>query len=168
MVLKVESGEAYTLDELSRRVFDPFPAPVSVVLPAAPDEVEGFVVASDGRLHVPTLGLGTPSPAWPATWVAPDPVVSMVEHSLAAARHRVPPGGVPGAAPLVRTDPAGAPRHRHRPAPRAHPRAALPRPLGHRPTIGGAPLRVERAAGLRAVARGCDRPGGATLDAHQP
>lgn len=84
LVLKVESGEAYTLDELSRRVFDPFPAPVSVVLPAVPEEVEGFVVARDGRLHVPTLGLWDALGRLAGTWVAPDPVVSMVEHSLSA------------------------------------------------------------------------------------
>ncbi|MCU0291165.1 MAG: hypothetical protein MUF10_04135 [Thermoanaerobaculaceae bacterium] len=84
MVLKVESGEAYTLDELSRRVFDPFPAPVSVVLPAAPDEVEGFVVASDGRLRVPVQGLWDALARLAGAWVAPDPVVAMVEHSLAS------------------------------------------------------------------------------------
>lgn len=83
-VLKVESGEAYTLDEMSRRVFDPFPAPVSVVLPAVPDEVKGFVVARDGRLRVPVQGLWDALGRLAGTWVAPDPVVAMVEHSLYA------------------------------------------------------------------------------------
>ena len=82
LVLKVESGEAYTLDELSRRVFDPFPAPVSVLLPVAPDEVEGFVLAHDGRLQVPVHGLWDALGRLAGTWVAPDPVVNMVEHSL--------------------------------------------------------------------------------------
>ncbi|HPS79237.1 MAG TPA: hypothetical protein PLS53_13850, partial [Thermoanaerobaculaceae bacterium] len=84
LVLKVESGDAYTLDELSRRVFDPFPAPVSVVLPVAPDEVEGFIVARDGRLRVPVQGLWDALGRLAGEWVAPDPVVAMVEHSLSS------------------------------------------------------------------------------------
>jgi hypothetical protein len=34
-VLTVTQGEAYSLDELSRRAFDPFPAPITVTLPAS-------------------------------------------------------------------------------------------------------------------------------------
>jgi len=43
-VLAVPEGEAETLDELSRLVYDPFPARVTVVLPGPPLEVEGFAV----------------------------------------------------------------------------------------------------------------------------
>lgn len=56
-ILQVSAGEAHSLEELSRRVFDPFPAALSVSLPAAPEEVEGFAARPDGTYAVPALSM---------------------------------------------------------------------------------------------------------------
>ena len=43
-----QPGEALGLDELARLVYDPFPAPLEVVVDGRVSEVEGFVEGSDG------------------------------------------------------------------------------------------------------------------------
>lgn len=96
--LLVAAGEAYSLDEKSRRVHDPFPAGVTIRVPGDIVETEGFaaaqtVPASAGEprtneLRVRELGM------WPAlrglegTWVAPDPLLAAVAHDLHGNRER--------------------------------------------------------------------------------
>ncbi len=81
-VLQVPAGEAYSLEELSRRVYDPFPAALSVSLPAAPEEVEGFVARPDGTYAVPVLSMWEAMARLEGEWLAPDPLVAVVRHSL--------------------------------------------------------------------------------------
>ncbi|HPC82874.1 MAG TPA: hypothetical protein P5234_03830 [Thermoanaerobaculaceae bacterium] len=81
-VLQVPSGEAYSLDELSRRVFDPFPAATTVSLPAEPGEIEGFVARPDGTFEVPALSMWEAMARLEGEWLAPDPLVAVVRHSL--------------------------------------------------------------------------------------
>ena len=81
-VLQVPSGEAYPLDELSRRVFDPFPAALSVSVPAPPEEVEGFVAQPDGTYAVPVLSMWEAMTRLEGRWLAPDPLVAVVRHEL--------------------------------------------------------------------------------------
>ncbi len=82
-VLDVDDERAYSLDELSRKVYDPFPARFTVELPAPAVEVEGFRRAGEGWA-VPGLSL------WPAfellegEWLAPDPLIAWVAHQRAA------------------------------------------------------------------------------------
>ena len=73
-VLAVPEGEAETLDGLSRLVYDPFPARVTVVLPAPPLDVEGFAVRG-ATLEVGGLGLWAALERLEGRWLAPDPLL---------------------------------------------------------------------------------------------
>lgn len=78
-VLTVEAGEAYSLNEISRLVYDPFPAPLRVVLPAAPSSVEGFVPAgSERQWRVPERSLWQALGHLTAPRLAPDPLALLV------------------------------------------------------------------------------------------
>lgn len=81
-VLVIPKGEDRSMDELSHLVYDPFPAPLTVHLPDAPLEVEGFEPSGkeDKVWTVDNPGL------WPALrslegrWVSPDLVQIYVAH----------------------------------------------------------------------------------------
>jgi hypothetical protein len=73
-VLTVPENQTETLDELSRLVFDPFPARVTVVLPATSLEVEGFT-ARGAVLEVGGLGLWASLERLEGRWLAPDPLL---------------------------------------------------------------------------------------------
>jgi hypothetical protein len=88
-ILEAGGGEAYSLDELSRLVFDPFPARILVRVPEGIETVEGFEVLADGRLLVRPLGLWEAFLGLEGRWLAPDPLVA-----LAAAWTREREGGV--------------------------------------------------------------------------
>ena len=77
-VLEVEAREAYTVDELSRLAYDPFPARLSVSLPGPVVESEGFAKASDGTLVVPGVDLWDALASLEGTWLAPDPLLITV------------------------------------------------------------------------------------------
>ena len=70
-VLDVARGEEDSLDGLARKVFDPFPARVTVALPVVPQEVEGFEPDSDGWLVPPLSPLAAFQRAQ-GRWLAPD------------------------------------------------------------------------------------------------
>jgi hypothetical protein len=78
-VLRVPAGRDHSLDELSRLVYDPFPAPLAVRLPAPAVEVEGFAVGPDGALAVPGLGLWAALAGLEGRWLDPDPLLLYVE-----------------------------------------------------------------------------------------
>jgi len=83
-ILLVGDDAAFTLNELSRRVYDPFPGEVTVSAAGAVTEVEGFVERGDGRWAVPKRDLWTAFTALEGRWVAPDPARAYVAASLAA------------------------------------------------------------------------------------
>lgn len=83
VVVVPEDGDR-SLDELSRLVYDPFPAPLTVRLPAEPEEVEGFAVRPDGSLFVPGLGLWDTLPLLAGRWLDPDPLLLCFEHEYGA------------------------------------------------------------------------------------
>jgi len=56
-VLAVPEGAAYSPDEISHLIYDPFPARLTLKLPGAPLAVEGFLPGADGTLTVASLGL---------------------------------------------------------------------------------------------------------------
>jgi len=78
-VLSLGGDEAYTLNELAHRVYDPFPARVVVKVPGEPLEVEGFERWSGG-LQVAGLGLWEAFAALEGLWVDPDPGLAWVRH----------------------------------------------------------------------------------------
>ncbi|HEY2291756.1 MAG TPA: hypothetical protein VGM86_13740 [Thermoanaerobaculia bacterium] len=78
-VLAVPEGAAYSPDEISHLVYDPFPARLSLKLPAAPQALEGFLTAEDGSLSVQGRGLWEALRSLEGRWLAPDPVLFYVE-----------------------------------------------------------------------------------------
>jgi hypothetical protein len=88
-VLEVDRDEARSLDELSRLVYDPFPARIRIEVPGTLLEVEGFRGAGGegGALEIPGLGLWAAFEALEGRWIAPDPALIYLE----AARAEEPP-----------------------------------------------------------------------------
>jgi len=76
-VLLVPEDDAWTWNELARRVYDPFPARVVVRTPAAPRAAEGFV-ERDGEWAVPALDLWGAFTALEGRWISPDPAATWV------------------------------------------------------------------------------------------
>lgn len=74
-ILLIESGDDHSLDELSRLVYDPFPARLSITLPVRPDESEGaFEEEADGSLVIPEHSLWHALLALEGRWITPDPI----------------------------------------------------------------------------------------------
>ncbi len=81
-VLDVDAERAYSLDELSRKVFDPFPARFTVELPSPSVEAEGFQRAGK-RWAVPGLSLWSAFEYLEGAWLTPDPVLAWVAYERA-------------------------------------------------------------------------------------
>lgn len=80
-VLAIPPDGAWSPDEISRLVYDPFPADLSLKLPSAPLEVEGFRRSAEGVLSVRSLGLWEALRSLQGRWISPDPVLVYVEGS---------------------------------------------------------------------------------------
>lgn len=78
-VLTVPQGEAFTVDELSQLVFNPFPGPVTVEVTGRVLAETGFEYDEEGRYLVPEIGLWAALESLEDRWVSPLPVVSLVE-----------------------------------------------------------------------------------------
>ncbi|MFN7961154.1 MAG: hypothetical protein U0002_07765 [Thermoanaerobaculia bacterium] len=89
-VLLVAEGQDHSLDELSRLVYDPFPAPLRLRLPAPASEVEGFEKAPDGGLEVPVLGFWAALSRLEGRWLAPDPLLVYVKQRRAGTELDLP------------------------------------------------------------------------------
>jgi len=76
-ILEVDSGEAYTLNELSRLAFDPFPVRLTVAVRGTPVTVEGFV-EGDGFLERPAVDLWRALASLEGRWLSPDLVTAMI------------------------------------------------------------------------------------------
>ena len=87
-VLQVSPGEAYSLDEVSRQVYDPFPAPIEIALAGEILESEGFSAGPDGRLRAGGTSLWQALATLEGRWLTPDPVVAIVAHDLQAPPER--------------------------------------------------------------------------------
>lgn len=73
-VLQASEGQAYSLDEISRLVYDPFPAKLELTLPAPARDVEGFARDGADRLSVRGIGLWDALRSLEGRWISPDPV----------------------------------------------------------------------------------------------
>ncbi|MEP7012555.1 MAG: hypothetical protein ABJC13_19715 [Acidobacteriota bacterium] len=78
--LEVADGEAFTLDELSHLVWDPFPAPIEIQLPGPAIEVEGFETEA-GHLIARGPGFWHALEHLEGRWLSPDPVLAFVRES---------------------------------------------------------------------------------------
>lgn len=77
-IFEVPEGDAFTLQELSRRVFDPFPGSVTVAPDGTVVEAVGFVEAGDGY-SIPSLDLWNAYRLLDGLFVSPDPLVFLLE-----------------------------------------------------------------------------------------
>ncbi len=89
LVLLVEDGEERSLDELSHRVYDPFPARLSVRVPGPIVEIEGWTGGQvgdppGGLLRARGVGFWDALQALRGRWLAPDPLLLHVAHQRAA------------------------------------------------------------------------------------
>jgi hypothetical protein len=109
-VLLVSSQEAYSINEVSRLVYDPFPARLRVEVPGEVVAIEGFAATPESGLVVPTVSLWQALTDLQGLWLEPDPLLLYVDRS----------GGTTGA-PGPGFDLAGivARERSHAPAPRA-------------------------------------------------
>ncbi len=78
-VLQVPDEEADTLEELARRVYDPFPARVRVRVPGHVLAAEGFARGGDETWEVPVRSPWTAFAALASLWLAPDPMLARIE-----------------------------------------------------------------------------------------
>lgn len=151
-ILLVTSREAYSLNEVSRLVYDPFPARVRVVPGGPLVEVEGFAEDGEGGLRVPGVSLWDALRSLQGRWLAPDPLLLYVEQAGGITGE--PRGEPPGLGEIVAME-----RFHVQPPPGPHAiRAALEERLVPEPVYRVAWLRGEStSAGSRPAARRAGR-----------
>ena len=77
-MFQVRPGEAFSLNELTELVYDPFPGSVSLTFPGAVIESSGFVKSKNGALMVPRTSLWSALQSLQSRWVSPDPLTLQV------------------------------------------------------------------------------------------
>ena len=77
-VLQTPEQEEESLDEASRAVFDPFPAPIVVRLPSAPQVVEGFERQGGEAWRAEGPSLWNALRGLEGQWLSPDPAAFVV------------------------------------------------------------------------------------------
>lgn len=75
-LFSVSSDSVHSLEELSRLVHDPFPAPLTVQTPGPVLEVEGFEQHGRDLVSVPGLSLWQALLTLEERWISPNPVVA--------------------------------------------------------------------------------------------
>jgi len=76
-ILDPASGEGFTLDELSRLVYDPFPAPMRVTVPGTIVEREGFPGELASELKIPVYSMWSAFTRLEGRWFFPDPALAL-------------------------------------------------------------------------------------------
>lgn len=76
VVLTAPPDEAYTIDELSRLVYDPFPAPIRVAVPGKIVEREGFPGELEAPLAIPVASFWAAVERLEGRWARPDPMLA--------------------------------------------------------------------------------------------
>jgi len=79
-VLGPVPGEPFTLDEISRLVYDPFPAPMLVAVPGTIEEREGFPGELASKLTIPVFSIWSAFQRLEGRWFSPDPALAMWRH----------------------------------------------------------------------------------------
>ena len=76
-VLAPAPGEPYTLDEIARFVYDPFPAPIRVVVSGEIVEREGFAGPPGSVLQIPMFSIWSAFERLEGRWFSPDPALAL-------------------------------------------------------------------------------------------
>lgn len=79
-------GRGESLDDLSRRACDPFPAPLRVRVAGTVLESTGFVPEDDGAFRVPSVSLWGSLSGLSGRWVTPDPLAESSDARSSARR----------------------------------------------------------------------------------
>jgi hypothetical protein len=82
-VLDPAPGEPYTIDEISRLVYDPFPAPIRVTIPGEIVEREGFPGELNSELRIPSFSIWSAFERLEGRWFSPDPALAMWQDDIA-------------------------------------------------------------------------------------
>jgi hypothetical protein len=82
-VLDPAPGEPYTLDEISRLVYDPFPAPVRLSVPGTILEREGYPGEIGSALQIPVYSIWSAFERLEGRWFSPDPALALWRNDLA-------------------------------------------------------------------------------------
>lgn len=75
-IFGLHETQPYTLDELSRLVFNPFPAETSIEISGVAEEVVGFESTSPARYQIPNMGIWGAIQSLEGKWVSPDPLIA--------------------------------------------------------------------------------------------
>lgn len=84
-IFEVRKGDAFTLQELSRRVYDPFPARVRIDIYGEVVERVGFEPV-EGVFQVPRTSFWDAVSGIEGLWLSPDPLEARVRHQMAERR----------------------------------------------------------------------------------
>jgi hypothetical protein len=77
-ILALEEGQAFTLEELSRLVFDPFPAAIQIRISGTVEESVGFAPAEEGWFSIPVISFWSALTSLGDEWIEPNPVIDFV------------------------------------------------------------------------------------------
>ena len=83
VVLDPAPGEPYTIDEISRLVYDPFPAPMRVTVPGEIVEREGYPGELKSPLHIPVFSIWSAFERLERRWISPDPALALWRDDIA-------------------------------------------------------------------------------------
>ena len=83
VVLEPVPGEPYTIDEISRLVYDPFPAPMRVTVPGEIVEREGYPGELKSALLIPVFSIWSAFERLEGRWFSPDPALATWRHDIA-------------------------------------------------------------------------------------
>ena len=82
-VLEPDAGEPYTLDEASRLVYDPFPAPMLVSVDGEITERDGYSGDLASALRIPKFSIWSAFAGLEGRWFSPDPALALWRDDLA-------------------------------------------------------------------------------------
>jgi len=85
-ILAPAEDEPFTLDEISRLVYDPFPASMRVSVPGTIVEREGFPGELTSELKIPALSIWSAFELLEGRWFSPDPALALWRHDAAKTR----------------------------------------------------------------------------------
>jgi hypothetical protein len=83
VVLDPAPGEPYTIDEISRLVYDPFPAPMRVTVVGEIVEREGFPGDLQAELRIPVFSIWSAFERLEGRWLSPDPAIAIWRNETA-------------------------------------------------------------------------------------
>jgi hypothetical protein len=83
VVLDPAPNEPFTIDEISRLVYDPFPAPMRVNVSGQIVEREGFPGELGSPLQIPTFSIWSAFARLEGRWFSPDPALAMWRDDIA-------------------------------------------------------------------------------------